>query len=126
MKSTIWLLATAISLPLAAERFCFENTGPKAKSVVTFDSERNRITDGMYKVTPTPEGKAKAARFHGTKSGTVYAITFKGKLPYKIPKGDDTVVWTRNGNNLEVPMYGKNTQTGKYAEYPAKFAPCKR
>ncbi len=92
---------------------------------MTFDSERNRITDGVFKITWT-DGGENTARFHGTKSGTVYAITFKGKPPYKRPKGDDTIIWTRNGNNLEVPMYGKNAKTGKFAEYAAQLAPCKR
>lgn len=125
MKSYLILFCALWAGPLAAERFCFENTTPKAKQVVTFDSERNRITDGTFKVTPN-EGDAKSARFSGTKSGSVYAITFKGKAPYKKPKGDETVIWTRNNNNLEIPMYGKNTKTGKYADYPAKFVPCKR
>lgn len=109
-----------------AERFCFENAGARTKSTITFDSERNRITDGTYKVIPTEGGETKSARFHGTKSGTIYAITFKGKPPYKKPKGDDTIIWTRNRNNLEIPMYGKNTKTGKYADYLAVFVPCKK
>lgn len=122
----VWLLlALAAICPIAAERFCFTNATAKGKNVVTFDSERNRITDGTFKVTRA-DGSETSARFHGTKSGTVYAITFKGKIPYKRPKGDDTIIWTRDGNNLEVPMYGKNTKTGKYAEYPAKLTPCKR
>jgi hypothetical protein len=125
MKSYLLFLLLAGAYPLAAERFCFTGAGPKTKSTVTFDSERNRITDGVFKVT-REDGTETSARFHGTKSGTVYAITFKGKIPYKSPKGDDTIVWTRNNNILEVPMYGKNTKTGKYAEYAAKLSPCKR
>lgn len=126
MKFFLLLSLVLTVKSLSADRFCFENSSAKSRSVISFNSDYNRISDGTYKLTPNEGGETKTARFHGTKSGTIYAITFKGKPPYKKPKGDDTIIWTRNGNNLEVPMYGKNTKTGKYADYPAKFVPCKK
>ncbi|MBN8222366.1 MAG: hypothetical protein J0L53_15695 [Spirochaetes bacterium] len=126
MKSHLVFFLILAGANLYADRFCFENETPKAKSVVTFNSDYNRISDGLFKVTAIAGGAVKNARFHGTKSGTVYAITFKGKSPYKKPQSDDTIIWTRNGNNLEIPMAGKNAKTGKYADYTAKFVPCKR
>jgi hypothetical protein len=126
VKSAFFVFVALIVQPLLAERFCFENTSAKSTSIISFNSDYNRISDGAYKLTPLAGGDTKTTRFHGTKSGTIYAITFKGKPPYKKPKGDDTIIWTRKGNNLEVPMYGKNAKTGKYADYLAKFVPCKK
>lgn len=126
MKSAFLFCFALLARPLLADRFCFENKTEKYTSVISFNSDYNRISDGTYKLTANEDGKTKTARFHGTKSGTVYAITFKGKPPYRKPRGDDTIIWTRNHNTLEVPMYGKNSKTGKYAEYGAKFVPCKK
>lgn len=92
---------------------------------MTFKSDYNVISDGVYRVVVN--GKTRRnAKFHGTKSGTVYLITFTDKTPYTKPKSDSSIVWTRDGNTIHVPMAGRNKKTKKPAEYTAVFHACKK
>lgn len=128
MKPLLFFTATLCSatLPLAAkDKYCFENAGLKSKDTIRFTVEANRINGGSYTSADyDDETKVRAARFTGTKTGTVLTIQFKGKPPYAAPKGSDPIMWRLDKKGLHIPMHGKNHQTGKYSDYEAPFQKC--
>lgn len=128
MKPLLFFTAALCSatLPLAAkDKYCFENAGLKSKDTIRFTVEANRINGGSYTSADyEDENNVRAARFVGTKTGTVLTVKFKGKAPYPTPKDSDPIMWRLDKKGLHIPMHGKNHQTGKYSDYEATFAVC--
>lgn len=128
MKPLLLFTATLCSaaLPLMAkDKFCFENAGLKSKDTIRFTVEANRINGGSYTSADyEDENNVRAARFVGTKTGTVLTIKFKGKAPYPMPRDSDLIMWRLDKKGLSIPMHGKNHQTGKYSDYEAPFQKC--
>ena len=110
---------------MAKEKYCFENSGLKSKDTIRFTVEANRINGGSYtNADYEDETKVRAARFTGTKTGTVLTIQFKGKAPYPVPKDSNPIMWRMDKKGLSIPMHGKNHTSGKYSDYEAPFEKC--
>jgi hypothetical protein len=123
--SFLGLLACSAPLALAGTEYCFENDGLKLQRRVSFTIDGNKIEgtleSGGYEKTTSFE----TFDFTGTRAGQHLTIKFDGKPPYELPPGTKKIVWKLSKGVLEIPMFGKNYETGRFAAYTAKFERCK-
>lgn len=123
--SFLCLLVCSAPLVLAGTEYCFEHDGLELRQRASFTIKGNKI-EGIFE----SGGYVKTASFEtfdftGTRAGRRLTIKFDGNPPYELPPGTKAIVWNLGKSVLEIPMFGKTSQTNGPAVYTAKFARCK-
>jgi hypothetical protein len=119
------LLACSASLALAGKEYCFQNDGLKLQQRVSFTLEGNKIEGTFESGGYDKNTSFETFEFTGTRAGLRLTIKFDGKPPYEMPPATKTIVWQLKKDELEIPMFGKNYETNRFAAYTAKFERCK-
>ena len=123
--SFLVLLACTAPLILAGTEQCFQNNGLKLHQRVSFTINGHKIEgtfeSGGYETTTSSE----TFDFTGTRAGQRLTIKFDGNPPYELPPGTKKIVWKLSKGALEIPMFGKNSETNRAGAYTAKFERCK-
>jgi hypothetical protein len=118
-------LAFGVVTASAQKDSCFENKGLKSQHRVSMTITGGAKVEGTFEVSGYEETtSAETFDFTGIKRGNILAVKFQGKPPYELPPGTKRIVWTLSNTTLEIPIYGKNYDTGKYSVYTATYTKC--
>lgn len=123
--SVVGLLACSAPLALAGTEYCFENDGLKLRLRVSFTIEGNKIEGTFESGGYEEDTSSETFEFTGRRAGQRLTIKFDGKSPYELPPATKQIVWKLRKDALEIPMFGKNYETNRFAAYTAKFERCK-
>lgn len=123
--SFLCLLACSPPLAFAGTDYCFQNDGLKLSQRVSFTINGDKIEGTFESGGYDANTSSETFDFTGTRAGPRLTIKFAGKPPYELPPGTKTIIWKLGKNVLEIPMFGKNYETNRFAAYTAKFERCK-
>jgi hypothetical protein len=123
----IFSLSLAASSAMGQQDYCFQNDSLKPGYMASFTAAGSELK-GFFNVGDR-SGQTSGTNFDitGTKKGNTLTIEFKdGKAPYELLPGSSKIVWTiLSSRRMTIPMYRKNSRTGKFAPYTAVFGPCR-
>lgn len=130
MKKLIKLIVIAcffISFASAQTKKCFVNEGLKDKHIVYLTIDGTKAS-GEFTVE-NDSGELNTYAFTGTNLNNNLSINFTGnKLPYQLPPKAKNGIWNlkKIGDEeiLQIKIYGKNYETGKYSTYFANYDSC--
>lgn len=123
--SFLSLLACSAPLALAGRDYCFEHHGLEFQQTVSFTINGNKIEGTMESGGYDVDTSFETFDFTGKRAGQRLTIKFEGNFPYELPPGTKTIIWKLSKDVLEIPMFGKTSQTKSASVYTAKFARCK-
>jgi len=122
----IFCLLFGVGTAIAQRDYCFQNDEYKFHRLISFTATNNQLTGGFDQTASGPQASTDKFDFTGTKNGNFLNIKFNDKLPYAIPVGTRSIVWTLGKKNtLSVPISMKNRTTGKWATTYVIFGPCR-
>jgi hypothetical protein len=117
------LLFAGAGVALAQREYCFKNDGLDNVSTLRFKVTGKRFTGNYTSAPHGDDSPLTPVRFTGTLSGKVMNVKFGAPIPDEFTHMK-TIRWTRAGDVLRVPMYGKNYFRDKWGVFPATFEGC--
>ena len=122
----IGITLAAVPTTAAQGSRCFRNVSLKSTYSVRLDRTGDQVS-GAFVVEPD-EGDRQEYRFTGTLHARRLAVSFPAdKLPAILTR-ERPLVWrllpTKDGDALQVRIYGQNYQTKKFSSYNIMLTPC--